>query len=194
MDARNKISRSTAKSLGVKLAMAFDTEQRGIRNGALAALAIAITAISACLFVDQPAFELGDIDGDKARLAAIASLLVGSLAVAIMNVANQRFYEPLDRNAAVAATATDKIVQMQAILRNTHEQVTIATLVYFIAWQMLPRQWTDCIMAAALLFAFGRIFFTRGYAKGAAGRAFGFGLTFYPSILLALLSLYAALA
>ncbi len=45
-------------------------------------------------------------------------------------------------------------------------------------------------MLAAVLFAVGRVLFWRGYARGAPGRAMGFGLTFYPSVaLLALLVL-----
>ncbi len=37
------------------------------------------------------------------------------------------------------------------------------------------------IAIAALLFVAGRILFTRGYTRGAAGRAMGFGLTAYPT-------------
>lgn len=192
MATRNKISRATAKSLGVKCNMAFDAEQRGIRNGALAALTTTITLFGFCLLIDNPALQIADARPEKAKIALIAALLVGSLAVAIMRLANHRFYEPLDRNAAAASTATEKATQLQAILRNTHEQVTIAVLVYSIAFLLMPSAWTDAIFAAATLFAIGRFFFARGYSKGAAGRAFGFGLSFYPSILLALLSLYAA--
>lgn len=193
MAVRNKISRATEKSLGVKWTMAFDSEQRAIRNGAFVALMVTIAAFSACVLIDLPMFETSDVLHGKGNLAIIVAVLASCLAVAIMNVANQRFFEPLDRNAAAATTATEKSVQLQAILRNTHEQVTIAALVYIVALLTLPPKWTDAIMVAAILFVFGRIFFTRGYSKGAAGRAFGFGLTFYPSILLALLSLYTAL-
>ena len=38
--------------------------------------------------------------------------------------------------------------------------------------------------AAALLFLIGRILFSRGYERGASARAVGFGLTFYPSVLM----------
>lgn len=191
MATRNKISRATAKSLGVKCNMAFDAEQRGIRNGALGALATSLALFSACLLFNCPVLQVADAGHEKAKIALIAALLAGSLAVAIMRLANQRFYEPLDRNAAAASTATEKATQLQAILRNTHEQVTIAVLVYAIAFLLMPAAWTDTIFAAAILFASGRFFFARGYSKGAAGRAFGFGLSFYPSVLLALLSLYA---
>jgi hypothetical protein len=38
--------------------------------------------------------------------------------------------------------------------------------------------------AAAILFLIGRILFFLGYAEGAASRAFGFALTFYPTLML----------
>lgn len=193
MATRNKISRPTLKSLGVKQAMALDAEQRAIRKSAMAALAIAIATLSACLLRDQPGLEFADPAHSRALLALIAALLAASLAATIIAVANHRFFEPLDRNAAAASTATGKVGQLQAILRNTHEQVTLAALVYFGAALMLPQKWSDAIPVAAILFVTGRVFFAWGYAKGAAGRAFGFGLSFYPTILLALLSLYAAL-
>ncbi len=173
--------------------MAFDSEQRGIRNGALSALIVALTGFALALIFELPYAQIGDFAAGKPVLAFVGTILAGSLAVAIMNVANQRFFEPLDRNAAAASTATDRIIQPQAVLRNTHEQVTIAILVYAIALMLLPVKWSDTIPVAAFLFAIGRMFFTRGYAKGAAARAFGFGLTFYPSVLLALLSMIAAL-
>lgn len=194
MAARNKISRPTLKSLGVKQAMAFDMEQGRIGKGAIAALAIAVTVLAACLLRDQPDLEFADPARSKLLLFLIAALLAGSLAAAIIAVAHQRFFEPLDREAAAAGTASSRIGQLQAILRNTHEQVTLAALVYSGGWLIFPPAWRDAIPAAAILFAIGRIFFAHGYAKGAAGRAFGFGLTFYPTILLALLGIYAALA
>ncbi len=77
---------------------------------------------------------------------------------------------------------------LSAILRNTHEQVTLAALVYAMAAIALPRHFTDVILGCALLFLIGRFIFATGYAKGAGGRAFGFALTFYPSVALALLT------
>jgi len=37
------------------------------------------------------------------------------------------------------------------------------------------------------MFLVGRLFFFAGYANGAPARAYGFGLTFYPTVLLLLL-------
>ena len=48
----------------------------------------------------------------------------------------------------------------------------------------MPHGWLASIPAAAILFLIGRILFSRGYERGAAARAIGFGLTFYPSVLM----------
>jgi uncharacterized membrane protein YecN with MAPEG domain len=173
--------------------MALDREQRGIRNGALLALTTAIAVISVCTTLEIGLAEFSDLRSGMPQLAFAAGMLAVSLAVAIGRLGNDRFVEPLDRNAAASETATPIARQYQAILTNTHEQATLAMLVYLIAAFTLPQGWTDCIAAGSLLFVAGRLFFTVGYSRGASSRAFGFGLTFYPTIILAVLSLIAAL-
>jgi hypothetical protein len=37
------------------------------------------------------------------------------------------------------------------------------------------------LVTLVVLFGLGRLLFWLGYARGAAGRAFGFALTFYPT-------------
>ena len=45
----------------------------------------------------------------------------------------------------------------------------------------MPLGWLRAIPVAAGLFIAGRVLFARGYRKGAAGRAMGFGLTMYST-------------
>ncbi len=45
------------------------------------------------------------------------------------------------------------------------------------------------VVLCALLFGLGRLLFLLGYHRGAAARAFGFGLSFYPTVGLYLVSL-----
>lgn len=172
--------------------MALDGEQRGIVGGVVpAALLSAMAVIVAILTQFLPVTN--DLES-RAYLLAIA-LIAPTLCLirAVGSVANHRFAEPLDRNAAAAHTHSDRIDILQAILRNTHEQAFIAALVYFIAAILLPSNYTDAIAACSLLFLIGRIFFTLGYARGASGRAFGFGLTFYPTIMLGALAVVSGL-
>lgn len=172
--------------------MAFDNEQRGIVGGVIPAALLSAAVIALAVFTQILATPSG-IEQRLRLLALALTVPVICLIRAVGAVANHRFAEPLDRNAAATETRTGKVEMLQAILRNTHEQALIATLVYFIAAILLPATYTDAIPACALLFLIGRIFFTWGYARGAAGRAFGFGLTFYPTAMLGVLTMVAAL-
>jgi hypothetical protein len=57
----------------------------------------------------------------------------------------------------------------------------MAGVLYLVWAAVMPHYWLRVIPMAAILFATGRLLFTRGYARGAGGRAMGFGLTMYPN-------------
>ena len=149
-----------------------------------------MTFVSAGQFVW---LEAGTLDARMALAATAFAPLALSLFVDIARLARHRFAEPHDRNASAAATKTAKADVFSAILRNTHEQVSFAALVYAMSALMLPSHWTDVVINCSGLFLIGRIVFAMGYSKGAGGRAFGFALTFYPSVMLAILTAITAL-
>ncbi len=104
-----------------------------------------------------------------------------SLLVMIGRMANMRFLsaELIDGQDGGSGSAADRA---QRVLRNTTEQAVLAALAWpALAIQLAPAQ-AGLFPALAVTFLIGRIAFTLGYAKGAAGRAFGFGLTFYPTV------------
>ena len=170
--------------------MAWDHQQRVIARSAFLALVIAAITLTS---TGQLAWQEADALDARLALAATAfAPLALSLFLDIARLARHRFAEPLDRNAAAAASKTAKADMLNAILRNTHEQVSFAALVYAIAALMLPSHWTDAVVGCAALFLIGRVVFATGYAKGAGGRAFGFALTFYPSVMLAILTAITA--
>ena len=171
--------------------MALDSEQRAIVGGIAPALLISIGAIALGVFTDISWLSASGME-ERLRLLALASIFPALCLIAVVGrMGNQRFYEPLDRNAAASDTHSPRADMLQAILRNTHEQVVIAFLVYAITAMLLPHMWLETILYCSLLFLIGRIAFSLGYARGAGGRAFGFGLTFYPSIFLLLLLIAA---
>lgn len=171
--------------------MAFDSEQRAIARSAIAAL-----MVTASVLVATGVFSLWESETTDERLSLLG-LAFAPLALALLRdigrLANHRFAEPLDRNAAASDTHTPRADMLSAILRNTQEQVLFAALVYAMATIALPPHLTDAILGCAALFLVGRLVFAAGYAKGAGGRAFGFGLTFYPSVALALLTALLAI-
>ena len=79
---------------------------------------------------------------------------------------------------------TDKAKVYQAFLQNTLEQVVLALIVH-VSWVLtMPGNWLGVIPVAVVSFFVGRGLFLRGYALGAGARAVGFGLTFYPTVLM----------
>jgi MAPEG family len=166
--------------------MAFDHEQRTIARSAC--VAIGLTSIMLALTGFIVFFEANHLPQRLTLFALALAALAIALFRDIARLANHRFTEPLDRDAAAASTMTATADMLSAILRNTHEQATLAVLVYAMAAILLPGHWTDAIAGCAAFFLMGRLFFAAGYAKGAGSRAFGFGLTFYPTVALAILT------
>jgi len=145
-------------------------------------------------------FGLGPFDRLAFGLACVLPP-VASLAVAIGRVAAHRFFTPADLDASASdagasegARATPELRMLSAILQNTLEQVALATPVYLAAAMLLPERWLGLPAAASILFVVGRVSFARGYAAGAAGRAFGFAVGFYSTVLLLLAGLGAVAA
>ncbi|WP_420402679.1 MAPEG family protein [Nisaea sp.] len=114
------------------------------------------------------------------------ALVLLCLVIAVGNLARHRFFTPADIDGSGLTAGTDRARIFQAVLQNTLEQAVIAVLAHLLWTAAAPAGWHGAVPAAALLFVAGRIFFVAGYAGGAPARAFGFALTFYPSVLLTL--------
>lgn len=168
----------------------MDPEQRGvIRNGGMA-LAVTIIACLAGLLLPPIALPASDAIADRLAFALRADLFVLVwLIAAVGNVANARFHSPKDIGGGGLTEPSPDFAIRRAILQNTHEQVTLAVGVHLVLATLLPHRTMGLIPILVLLFCLGRASFWRGYARGAAARAFGFGLTFYPTVLAAFLCL-----
>jgi uncharacterized membrane protein (UPF0136 family) len=66
--------------------------------------------------------------------------------------------------------------------RNTLEQVVLAAIAWTGLALALPHEQLKLISAMAIAFFIGRVLFWIGYLITPVGRAFGLGLTFYPTI------------
>jgi uncharacterized membrane protein YecN with MAPEG domain len=140
-----------------------------------AALLVSLAIIAAALV-------WGSAQPFESRLATAviaATVAAGWLAAGIANVARLRFLSPAAID--VGNTPDDATAQARAILQNTLEQVVLAIPVYVGLAVVFDRSMV-AIAAMTGLFSAGRALFWAGYADGAAGRAFGFALTFYPSV------------
>jgi len=168
--------------------------QRGVFRGMAIAMAISAAALLAALLA-PPAFLLPSGGFPETLRAALAwdVLVVACLAAAIANLARHRFFSPADIDGSGLTPGTERAHVFQAVLQNTLEQAVLAVGVHAIWAAAMPLAWQAAVPVAAVLFGAGRLRFARGYAAGAPARALGFGLTFYPSVLMLVALLLRAL-
>jgi len=165
--------------------MTLSTAQRGVLRGIVLALAITVAVLAAAVALPNfPRPATADVGGRLAFVAAWDLLVVFWLLLAIGTLARHRFFhaEDIDGSGLTAGSAAAR--HHQAVLQNTLEQVVLAVAVHAACAILFPAGWLAALPAAAVLFALGRVLFWRGYRQGAAARALGFGLTFYPTALL----------
>lgn len=174
--------------------------QRGVFRGM--ALALAITLVLLVWMIALPPRALLPLIGPTASLVAAlrwSILPLLCLFVVIGMMARHRFFhaEDIDGSAVTAGrgmTGGSWTIRIyQSILQNTLEQVVLAIPTYLIWSVTLPRDWQAALPVAAILFVIGRVLFWRGYAGGASARSLGFALTFYPTVILAIIAAGAAL-
>lgn len=165
----------------------MDTAQKGVaRNAGCAAITLVVvySLVAYCgknYFPEPAPLEL------RLQLLAWSLLLpISMLVVCVGRLANHRFDTPEDIHGSGLTTGTERAKLLQALLQNTLEQCVLALAIYLAGALLLPAQLLGWIPAAATMFLIGRLCFFIGYHKGAPGRAFGFGLTFYPTVILLL--------
>lgn len=165
----------------------LDEKQRGVVRGVLPAYTITFAVLGFAVMAPPTALLPGGPFPATLQAALCWSVipaicLIGNIAA----MANHRFFSPADIDGGGLTVASPKARVIQSTLQNTLEQAVLAIAAYATWAAAMPDSWQAAIPAAALLFAAGRALFWRGYAGGAPGRALGFGLTFYPTMLLLL--------
>ena len=157
----------------------FRREQRRVAIRMAAALCVTILVTAGCMYLSVPASRPMP---DRLIAVARADLFVLFWLVAtIGNVARLRFFSANDIAGSASAKGTADISRANAVLQNTLEQVALAIPIH-VALAVLVESSVPLIIALATLFAIGRFLFWIGYANGPRSRAFGFALTFYPSV------------
>ncbi len=116
-------------------------------------------------------------------------LLVIPYLISIGLLAKHRFFTPADIDGSGLTTGTSKAKILQARLQNTLEQFVLATIVYCGWFAFMPLSSIMTIPLASAAFFIGRLLFFMNYEKGAGSRAFGFALTFYPTVVMIISSL-----
>ena len=175
--------------------MTLSVKQTSVIKGmSIGALAAAVNMSGVWLgypfhFIDASSLE------QRLSIAATGSALVAIfLMVSIGRLAQHRFFNAEDIDAAVLAQSSDRARILQSLLQNTLEQTVLAIVTYFIWSLIMPEVALGAIVGAAILFATGRMLFFYGYETGAASRALGFSLTFYPTVLMLITAAIRAFA
>jgi hypothetical protein len=170
----------------------FRHEQRGVAWGMGSAALLAIVSLSAALLLSPADADQLLPLADRLQLALTCDLFVVVwLAIAIGNVARLRFFSEQDIAGIALTEQTQRVRIASAILQNTLEQVALAVPVH-LALACLVDGFSYVYPVLAGLFCLGRALFWVGYEHGARARAFGFALTFYPSLAALLIAICAS--
>lgn len=168
------------------LPMSLSKAQRGVAAGMAAGVVATLVVLALVAATSAWGVEQNNLPDRLVLLASVLILPAVALAIAIARLAKHRFFTPQDIDGSALTTGTDRARLLQALLQNTLEQLGLAVPVY-IGWALLaPVSLLPTLAAAAILFLLGRLLFFASYARGAAARAFGFSLTFYPTMVLLL--------
>lgn len=173
----------TSKQIGVALGMA------------IGAGATVVVLAAPFFWSDFPRGAEG-IAGAAGYWALATLSVLFWLFVSIARLARHRFFNAEDIDGGAGSSTSHEARILQSILQNTLEQTVLASGVYGVWLILAPAQLKLLPLFCAALFSLGRLLFFLGYGRGAAGRATGFALTFYPSagLLLLLIGLAAARA
>jgi hypothetical protein len=145
-----------------------------------AAALLAIIALSAALAL-SPSDTLLPLT-DRLKLALTCDLFVVVwLALAVGNVARLRFFSAEDIAGSALTQQSQRVRIASAVLQNTLEQVVLAIPTH-LTLACLLEGYSYVFPVLVTLFGLGRLLFWLGYEHGAKARAFGFALTFYPSL------------
>ena len=157
--------------------MHLTQKQRGVAVGMVAGLVLSFIVVcyGSGVFIN---FDV------QTRFAISFLLPAIALFVAIARLAQHRFFNPADIDGSALSTGSDQARLLQAQLQNTLEQLALASPVYIVALFGSHQNVQSAVPACACTFLLGRILFFATYKRGASARAFGFAITFYPTVLL----------
>ncbi len=165
--------------------MPLTEKQLGVLKGMIIGASIALCIVLLGCYLNPFGYQESLNRIDMLGIAILSCLIPAVfLAASIGRLAKHRFFTPEDIDGGGLAKGTKQAKLLQSLLQNTFEQTLLASIVYC-AWSVvMPATWLSVVPLAALTFGLGRILFFRNYKNGAAPRAVGFTLSFYPSIIM----------
>jgi hypothetical protein len=160
------------------------SEQRGVVLGVVIAIVAAAVVLGAGWTILPFTPPRVVMPGERLAYAIRVDLFVLVwLLIAIARVGNIRFLSADDIRGSGFAPPSPRLAMASAFLQNTLEQVALAVPAHLALAVSMRGVELVVIPLLAALFSVGRITFWIGYPRGAAARAFGFALTFMPTVL-----------
>lgn len=167
--------------------MDFRARQRGVLRGMATGMAVTVGGIGAALVLAPPGvLPYGGLGARLAFWSGWALPVLATLMLCVGLLARHRFRSAEDIDGGLGQ-GTPVARLYQAVLQNTLEQVVLWSVVTLIWAVRMPTPALGVLPVVAILFVAGRGLFITGYAGGAPRRALGFALTFYPSLVMAML-------
>jgi hypothetical protein len=154
-------------------------DQKGVATFAPIALATTLIALAVTYYNSTFFYAVGF------HLSAATATLLASfwLIVSVGTIGNKRFFHQEHIGGSAFDAPGSPLRIDKAILQNTLEQLVIAAAVYHALEAAFDTASGVYLATLVTLFTIGRFSFLMGYQGGAGSRAFGFGMTFYPTIL-----------
>lgn len=165
--------------------MKLTQKQAGVLSRIIVGAIIAIAIVACGSFLNPFSFDSSLGVTERLSLAIQFLLLpVIFLIFSIARLAKHRFFTPEDIDGGGFSGDSEQARLLQSLLQNTLEQFCIASSIY-LAWAVvMPGQTLSVVLLSAIAFSVGRVLFFAGVKGGAASRALGFALTFYPSVVM----------
>lgn len=173
----------------------MDSTQRGVAVGMASAFLTAAAILGVVvIYAGRGLASPAPLEFRLWLLALSIMAPAFSLFVCIARLAKHRFFTAEDIHGSALSGGTVRARLLQSLLQNTLEQGALALPVYMGCAFVYPSRFLGVIPAAAAMFLVGRVLFFAGYSNGAPSRAFGFALTFYPTVLLGFAAIYFGMA
>jgi uncharacterized membrane protein YecN with MAPEG domain len=165
--------------------LTLTVKQRRVLKGIIVGATITFVVIVGAISAGPRLLSSEATVGERLAFALWADAFIALwLGISVGSLARHRFFTPEDIDGGGLTHGSETANILQTTLQNTLEQTVLAVLVH-LAWAVLmPVSWMSAIPAAVILFLCGRVLFVRGYRGGAPSRAAGFALTYYPSVLM----------
>lgn len=148
------------------------------------ALTLTLGAVALAPTLALPA----DWSAERLRLGAFCAAAIAAwLVFALLTVSVHRLTHAADAPGPALSEATPALRLKLAFLQNTLEQVVLAAIAYLAFAATARSDQLALLPISAALFWLGRLCFLVGHRYGMKGRAFGYALTFLPTLTLYLM-------